>query len=391
MTEEEKIKIIEAKDAECVGDGIHQIHTASPEQARELIKKPAAFVMSQPEYEGFELLICESPKHLFEEWKKREGKPVDISEVYGGTKWVHALIYTKILKDIEESYIGIDDHIEQIGALDGCHLAMEGQKTIYMSLLPSYHYTRMVDGQLQEHREDGYCIQWPDGYGLCSIEDFSVPDWVCFAKPEEVTAKMIFDIADVDVRRIAIQKFGVGSLIAEAEAIDDDRGYQVIDLGKQLELEKALYLRMVNPSNGAMLAEGVENHCDTVAKALEYRTGINGWNPSRIDEMDIAGGNLLQSSQGDVCVLALTQSEFEERIKGQPVMERDFVLSAQNQKRHKLVGNGTVYGTEERQWLQGFVTLEHPEHGTHKLTEYVEVWGVMEFDHTKQMKRTVVD
>lgn len=391
MTEEEKIKIIEAKDAECIGDGIHQIHTMSPERAREAVKKPAAFVMSQPEYKNYELVICESPRQMIEEWKKRESKPIDKSRIVGGMKWVHASIYTPLLKDIGEAYTGIDDDIDVIMALDGCHSAIDGEKTIYMTLMPMYHHTRVVDDRVQEHRDDGYCIEWPDGFGLCSIEDFSVPDWVCFAKPEEVTAKMIFDIADVDVRRIAIQKFGVGSLIAEAEAIDDERGYQIIDLGKQLELEKALYLRMVNPSNGVMLAEGVENHCDTVAKALEYRTGINGWNPSCIDEMDVVGGNLLQSSQGDVCVLALTQSEFEERIKGQPVMERDFVLSAQNQKRHKLVGNGTVYGTEERQWLQGFTALDHPEHGTHNLTKFAEVWGVMEFDHTKQMKRTVVD
>jgi len=92
--------------------------------------------------------------------------------------------------------------------------------------------------------------------------------------------------------------------------------------------------------------------------------------------------------QGDVCMMVV--SEFD---GSQPRLDRNFVLSPENQRRHTLSGDYELYGNDESQTLvcNGEVTLSHPEHGKMVLSGIVEVWATREMDHITQSVRAVID
>jgi hypothetical protein len=73
------------------------------------------------------------------------------------------------------------------------------------------------------HNESGMAIKYPDGWGLYSINGFTVPEKVVMA-PETITIQEIQEEENQEVRRIMIERYGVDKYLGEinAEIVDVD-------------------------------------------------------------------------------------------------------------------------------------------------------------------------
>jgi hypothetical protein len=147
---------------------------------------------------------------------------------------------------------------------------------------------------------------------------------------------------------------------------------------------------------GLVHVEGVLETCKTVQEALNWRGGMGHgpdfvWKPCIIDEQIIPGGIAGQMQQGDVCMEYL--DAFDPETDGSAKLDRSFVLSPENQRRHSLVGKYELYGTDTDQTLvcDGEVVLQHPEHGKMLLSGIVHIWPTQEKDHISNVVRVVVD
>jgi hypothetical protein len=223
-------------------------------------------------------------------------------------------------------------------------------------------------------------IEFPDGGNLYAIEDVVCPQWV--VEQKTATAEQIMGIEDVDVRAIAIRKFGAAPFsdgakpIEKATLVGEDgteNEYKLNSLDGQIPgLDGSRYLQMDSRcSPGLRHVEGVEG--DTVQEALDFRARIGlalvggHWYPSSIDGWNDPSGDKNQMQQGDVC-LARLPKDFD-RSGYTQINGRGFVLSPENQRRHNLDGNFNLYENGESQILdcpEGCV-LKHPEHGEKKI------------------------
>lgn len=400
LTEEQKIEMINAAMAEFVGpegQGTPIYCEPDLEKNYQNAVKAAQFIMDQPEYKGFALEICPSIFAMRKAFYEREGKSLDDTFVFGRNAYEHAYHFTKNLKDIGEGFDGIDDHIETLSWLRGLQFAAAGQNTIYVCQQQTRHFCELRDGnRVVAHNPNGFCNEWPDGTGLVFIDDVFCPEWIIKKTKEEVTAQDIMGIADTDVRKIAIKKFGLDAVLAAAPILEDDGEYQLIDLADVLNLGKAKYLRMVNPSTQETLALGISNECKSIQDALNWRSSGAGeivWNPCLIDALIRPNGEMMQRQQGDVNILGISEEEFNKAIAGlQKIEGRDFVLSPINQKRHKLSGKGfEIYGNDVIQYIKNGVSVQHPEHAEVELFEYSKVWGTLEYDHIENLTRVEID
>lgn len=77
--------------------------------------------------------------------------------------------------------------------------------------------TLTVDDDNQPHSEDGPFCQWRDGSRLFSIHGVRVPAWI-IERPSEITAAAIREEDNAEVRRIMIERMGVGKYLTEIDA-----------------------------------------------------------------------------------------------------------------------------------------------------------------------------
>jgi hypothetical protein len=337
-----------------------------------------------------------SPHALKKGWAEIEKTDPKNAKKYSPLRFSHAKICCEIELEINPKNKDAKKDLEILNKFLGAELVFVGEKSIHISQLPTAHYCDESTGSVRHHRDDGFATEYADGNGICSIEDIVCPDWFATKFVSDVTAKDIMSLVDTDHRRIAIRKFGIAKLIAESKEIDADSEYRLLDLGKTMQLTKALYLEMTNPSTNIIIWTGVSNDCKTISDAINWRSGTDwktgiDWNPHLIDALYRPSGRNLQRQQGDVLILEMSKSEFLSAIKTLKKVDRNFVLSPDNQRRHILVGNGEIYGDDVTQYICGYTALNHPEHSTVKLYSYQKVWAVLERDHVLGLTRAEID
>jgi hypothetical protein len=106
-------------------------------------------------------------------------------------------------------------------------------------------------GSHRLHRDDGPAVVWPDGWGVWAIHGVRVPQRVVEA-PETLTAAEILAEPNVEVRRVMIERFGYGRLLAETDAALVDADVDEVGNARELRLiavaddEDIVLVRVVN-------------------------------------------------------------------------------------------------------------------------------------------------
>jgi len=85
------------------------------------------------------------------------------------------------------------------------------------------------------HNEDGPSISWGDGWALYHWHGQKVPEAV-IRTPELITIKAITEESDAEVRRVMVERFGVGRYLHEtgAKLIDFDQVEVIRESGKYM-------------------------------------------------------------------------------------------------------------------------------------------------------------
>ena len=308
---------------------------------------------------------------------------------------IRVMAYTKCaqklgteLKPEEQSYFDLFKDVS------GCEVfAIKNGDWIYLNN-PTTHAIVEVDGNITLSNPSGPAIEFADGSKTYAVDDvFNVPEWVVLTAGPDMDPKAVLGLENVDHRRIAIEKIGIERLVSCGKLVDEVGDRKLYNLADLFEGERAMYLSMINPSTGDVHVEGVDNKCESVKEARDFRAGVEGWNPLFIDGVVQEGGNLEQQQQGDVCFQWLPGGVPEDA----PKLKTKALLSDENQKRH--IVDCVVRGDSERQYLKArkkILTVKHPEHNDTELPMFEAggcwtCWAVVEHDHVNDILRAVVD
>jgi hypothetical protein len=74
-----------------------------------------------------------------------------------------------------------------------------------------------LDDRGRLHSDTDWAILYPDGFGYCLVHGVEVPEHVVLA-PEKITVKEIESEANVEVRRVMIEKYGQSRFLLDSDA-----------------------------------------------------------------------------------------------------------------------------------------------------------------------------
>jgi len=126
------------------------------------------------------------------------------------------------------------------------------------------------------HNGEGASLRYRDGFEIFSLNGVRVTKEVALLTAKEITKEIILKEKNADVRREIVRKLSATQLVSTlgGNVIDTYKDYELllIDLGDN---RKRPFLKMINPSLGVPLVEGVHPDVRTVKDALNYRNGLN--------------------------------------------------------------------------------------------------------------------
>ena len=136
------------------------------------------------------------------------------------------------------------------------------------------------------HCTDGPAFSWCD-IELYYLNGVLVEPWMVMTAQDKLDPKNILAVANVDQRRELIRRIGLDHLKDHLphQILDTQGSYKLLAIDLSEEHRACRYLEMINPSNGAAHVEGVNNDCNTVQHAINWRAygDINQtWDPSQL-------------------------------------------------------------------------------------------------------------
>ena len=148
-----------------------------------------------------------------------------------------------------------------------------------------------VNSQNQPHAEFGPSHRWRDGFSIWHLNGVRVEQWMAESHPDDLDARRVLQIENVDQRREVIRRMGSERLVAQLDATVLD--VETREVGGRYELlaidmnhgEPWRFLKMNNQSIGAVHVEAVPRQCETVRHAINWRASqdINqDWFPSQL-------------------------------------------------------------------------------------------------------------
>ena len=148
-----------------------------------------------------------------------------------------------------------------------------------------------VNSQNQPHAEFGPSHRWRDGFSIWHLNGVRVEQWMAESHPDDLDARRVLQIENVDQRREVIRRMGSEQLVAQLDATVLD--VETREVGGRYELlaidmnhgEPWRFLKMNNQSIGAVHVEAVPRQCETVRHAINWRASqdINqDWFPSQL-------------------------------------------------------------------------------------------------------------
>lgn len=116
--------------------------------------------------------------------------------------------------------------------------------------------------EMRLHEENGFAIEWPDGYGQHHLYGvFFPPELYKKVTGKRVTAKIILNIKDIDQRMAALKHYGMERLLESSKAeliARSDRGNMLYMIPKGVFNVDAYFLSYVCPSTGRKYVSGVD-------------------------------------------------------------------------------------------------------------------------------------
>jgi hypothetical protein len=134
-----------------------------------------------------------------------------------------------------------------------------------------------VNARYQLHAEFGPSHRWRDGFSIWHLNGVRVERWMAELRPDDIDARKVLQIENVDQRREVIRRMGSERLVAQLDATVLDT--ETREVGGKYELlaidmnhgEPWRFLKMVNASTGAVHIEAVPRECETVRHAINWR------------------------------------------------------------------------------------------------------------------------
>jgi hypothetical protein len=160
------------------------------------------------------------------------------------------------------------------------------------------HVEDAANNRKRAHCTTGPAFLFRDGWPIYFLHGIVVPSWVVETKPEEMDAKKVLALTNIDQRREAIRKMGIDLFVSRAGAkeLHKEGAYSLLEVSFG-EDRKGRYLKMLNPSIGIWHVEGVPPTCQTVAEALHARK------PKWMQEIPVSNDGADWEQQGDVVLV----------------------------------------------------------------------------------------
>jgi hypothetical protein len=140
----------------------------------------------------------------------------------GGNMWSAYDCYLTAMRDVL-GFI-IPEH-EKYAAWEACATKAGGFRMMHdeFCIISDYPEILEIDEQNGPHCEDGPSHRWRDGWSLWHIHGVVVPEWIVI-HPELITIETIDAEKNIEVRRIMIERMGVGNYLqaSGAKVIDMD-------------------------------------------------------------------------------------------------------------------------------------------------------------------------
>jgi hypothetical protein len=141
----------------------------------------------------------------------------------GGNQWSGYVSYLSFFRHIVKLNIDYTkwDAYEQLAILSGPRLLHED-----FTVISDRPVKLTVDAQNRPHNSDGPFCEWSDGTKLFSVNGVRLPAYI-IQNPTAITVDLINAEANLEIRRIMIDKFGKGRYIKEANGTlvhEDDWG-----------------------------------------------------------------------------------------------------------------------------------------------------------------------
>lgn len=148
-----------------------------------------------------------------------------------------------------------------------------------------------VNARNQPHAEFGPSHRWRDGFSIWHLNGVKVEQWMAERRPDDIDAREVLKIENVDQRRELIRRMSLERVIGQLQpmVLDVERR----EVGGEYRLlavemkhgEPWRFLQMVNQSTGAVHIEAVPRECETVRHALNWRASQNidhDWYPNQL-------------------------------------------------------------------------------------------------------------
>lgn len=134
------------------------------------------------------------------------------------------------------------------------------------------------------HSEDGPAVQWRDGHKVYCLNGILVPEKVVITPASQLDPIFILKVRNAEARMEVVKKIGIDKLITalKGRLIDTWKGYELIQLSIPDMVIVPLYLKMTNPSTGALHFEGVPPEITSCREALSWRIGGEAWDPQQL-------------------------------------------------------------------------------------------------------------
>lgn len=140
------------------------------------------------------------------------------------------------------------------------------------------------NNSMRLHSEDGPAIKWRDGIEIYCLNGVQVPKKVVKTPAGQLDPRLILKVRNAEVRKEVIRKIGMDNLITafKGKLMDAWNGYELIRLSIPDMKLAPVYLKMINPSTGALHFECVAPEITTCREALSWRVGGLAWNPQQL-------------------------------------------------------------------------------------------------------------
>jgi hypothetical protein len=158
-------------------------------------------------------------------------------------------------------------------------------------LVSDFPETLKVNSRNQPHAELGPSHRWRDGFSIWHLNGVLVEPWMAEQHPDDLDARKILQIENVDQRRECIRRLGSERLTQQLDAKvlhTENRevggNYELLAIDMNFG-DPWRFLKMNNPSIDAVHVEAVPRECETVTHAINWRKSQNinqDWFPSQL-------------------------------------------------------------------------------------------------------------